>query len=519
MTIRKRYISPRQKMINLMYVVLMAMLALNVSSDVLDGFTVMESSLNNTMEQTNKENQALYDALQEQKEVNSIKVQEWQEKADRVKEMAERICKLLEEVKIQIAREADGKNASVNELQNKERLDAAAQVLLSPNNTFGDELVSSIDSYRKEVVSLVSDPAKGMAISASLSTAAPANKDNKNWLEYHFESVPAVAAIAYLTKVQTDIRYTEGEVLHDLLNSVDAKDIRVNALNALVVPCSTTVVKGNIFKANIVMAAVDTTQRPDIYINDKAVELKDGVYETVCPQTGSFTLRGFLQVQGKNGGKIRRDFEQKYTVVEPTATVSSDLMNVLYAGYSNPISVSVPGVPSSQVTASMEGGTLVSDGEGKYIARPNSTVKSATIRVFSSVTGKQQQMGQYTFRVRRMPDPASYILIKNEEGFTERFAGGEIARNALLAAGGIGAAMDDGIIDVPFQVAGFETVFFDRMGNAVAMTSEGSRFSAKQKEAFQKPARNRRFYISHVSAIGPDGVSRKIKTSMEIIIK
>ncbi len=506
-------------MINLMYVVLMAMLALNVSSDVLDGFTMMESSLQNTMEQTNKENNTLYENLQEQNEANSVKVQEWQLKADRVRKMAEKICELLEDVKIQVAQKADGKNAQVTNLKNKEQLDAAAQVILSPNNNTGDKLVSSIDEYRNEMVGLVSDSAKGLAIAASLSTTAPENKDGKNWLEYHFEATPAVAAIALLTKIQSDVRYTEGAVLHDLLGSVDAKDVRVNALDALVVPNSTTIVKGNTFRANIVMAAVDTTQRPDIYINDRPVELQNGVYEAVCSQTGDFTLHGYLQVQGKNGGKIRRDFSQKYTVVEPTATVSSDLMNVLYAGYSNPISVSVPGVPSSKVTASMNGGTLIPDGEGKYIAKPVNTVKSATIKVFSSVSGREQQMAEYTFRVRRMPDPAAYILIKNAEGFTERFGGGEITRNALLAAGSVEAAMDDGIIDVPFRVTGFETVFFDRMGNAVALASEGNRFSERQKETFQKLARNRRFYISRVSAIGPDGVARKIKTSMEVIIR
>ena len=266
------------------------------------------------------------------------------------------------------------------------------------------------------------------------------------------------------------------------------------------------------------MAAIDTTQVPEIYVGEENTRLSGNIFEAVCTRTGDFNLNGYLQTAGKDGSLIRRSFSQPYSVVEPTATVSSDLMNVLYAGYNNPISVSVPGVPLSQVTATMDGGSLTKTAEGKYIARPSKMGK-AIISVFSNSSGKQQQMAQYEFRVRRLPEPTTYITIKDEKGNSERYFGGAINRTALTSAGGIGAAIDDGILDVPFRVKSFETVFFDRMGNAVPMASEGSSFTERQKEAFQKLARNRRFYISRVTAIGPDGIERKLKTSMELIMK
>jgi hypothetical protein len=88
-----------------------------------------------------------------------------------------------------------------------------------------------------------------------------------------------------------------------------------------------------------------------------------------------------------------------------------------------------------------------------------------------------------------------------------------------MAGEGIGAAIDDDMLDIAFNVQSFETVFFDNMGNAVPMVSEGSRFSARQKDTFRKLQRNKRFYISRVNAIGPDGIQRKLNASMEVIVK
>ena len=519
MAIKKKLVSPRQKMINLMYVVLMAMLAMNVSSEVLEGFSVVENSLRRTTEQTQKENQFLYDAFDRKFSVNKAKTQEWYYKASAVKRMSQNLYDLIAEIKQMIAIEADGKEAKADSIKNKESLEAAAQVMLAPGKIWGEKLFSSINNYRDSMLTIVTDKAKQRMIASNLSTEVSANKENKNWIEYYFEDMPAAAAVTFLTKLQSDIRYTEGEVLHTLMTNIDADDVRVNSLQALVIPNSQTVVQGTPFKADIVMAAVDTTQVPQIFIGGKEMNLTKGHYETYCSRTGNFTLKGFLQIQGKNGENIQRSFEQHYSVVEPTATVSSDLMNVLYAGYSNPISVSVPGVPLSQVDITMDGGTLTKTGEGKYIAKPNGGSKQATVTVFANTTGKKQQMAQYTFRVRRLPEPTTYISIKDDKGAAERYHGGTITRNTLIAAGGIGAAIDDGILDVPFRVTNFETVFFDRMGNAVPMTSEGSKFSQRQIETFQKLTRNRRFYISHVTAVGPDGRERKLKTSMEIIIR
>ena len=520
MAIKKRPVSPRQKMINLMYVVLMALLALNVSTEVLNGFSLVEDSLKRTTLNATMENIAIYDDFAVQMKKNPQKVKQWYDKSQKVKEMSNNLYNLADELKLAIVQEADGKDGDVRNIRNKEDLEAATQVMLAPGRGRGKELYDAINAYRNSMLGMVTDYKQKKVIASNLTTEIPkdAMAMGKNWQEYMFESMPTVAAVTLLSKLQNDVRYAEGAVLHTLVSNIDVKDIRVNALNAYVIPNAQTVVRGDKFSARIVMAAVDTTQVPQIFIGGKEMDLPGGLYETIAGRTGDFALEGYIQVENGNGELIKREFSQKYSVVDPSATVSADLMNVLYAGYSNPLSISVPGVPVTKIQASMSGGTLQPVGPGKYIARPSTPGQNVTITVTSTNTGRAQQMGTFTFRVRRLPDPTPYIVVKDESG-ADRFKGGGLSKAQLTAADGIGAAIDDGILDVPFHVQSFETVFFDNMGNAVPMVSDGARFSARQKETFRKLQRNRRFYISRVTATGPDGSARKLNASMEVIVK
>ena len=519
MAIKKRPISPRQKMINLMYVVLMAMLALNVSNEVLNGFSIVEESLKRTTENAAKENQAIYEDFDDQLRANPAKVGPWYDKAQFVKFKSHELYNLAQELKVAIAIEADGADGDPANLKNKEDLEAANQVMLSPNRGRGEELKNAIDEYRTKILQLLPDTAQQRRIASDLTTEVPPTGLGKNWQEYMFESMPAAAAVTLLSKLQSDVRNAEKEVLHTLVQNIDVKDIRVNLLEAFVIPNSQTIVRGDKFSAHIVMAAVDTTQIPEIYIGDQKVDLQDNIYERICTSTGDFTLSGYIQTINGNGDRIRRDFSQKYTVVDPSATVSADLMNMLYAGYANPISISVPGVPQNKISATMTNGTLTPTGPGRYIAKPAQIGQNATITVVSTNTGRPQQMGQFTFRVRRLPDPIPYIDMKDENGNPLRYKGGGLAKASLMSIDGIGAAIDDGILDIGFRVLSFETVFYDNMGNAVPMVGDGDKFSARQKDTFRKLTRNRRFYISRVKAIGPDGIERTLPTSMEIIVK
>ena len=517
MAIKKRPVSPRQKMINLMYVVLMAMLALNVSTEVLQGFSLVEESLNRTTANSSQQNATMYDSFEEQMKKNPEKVRQWFEKATTVKQMSDSLYNFAQQLKEAIVREADGKNGDVKNIENKENLEAANQIMLAPGTGKGKQLYDAINAYREKILSMVTDEQQKKIISSNLSTELPKNAMTmgKNWQEYMFEDMPVAAAVTLLSKLQSDIRYAEGEVLHTLVSNVDVKDIRVNKLDAFVIPEKTTLYPGEQFMSQIVMAAVDTTMQPEIYINGTRVNTTNGRYSFTAGGVGEHQFSGYLITRNAAGEELRREFTQKYSVI-PTpdgATVAADLMNVLYAGFKNPISVSVPGIPANQVSVSMSGGSLSSTGNGHFIAVPSAVGKDVTFNISVNDHGKTRSLAPFTFHVRKLPDPTPYMIVGDN-----RFRGGRLAKASLMGASGIKAAIDDGLLDIEFRVTGFEAVFFDNMGNAVPMVGNGSQFSERQKDAFRKLSRNRRFYISRVTAVGPDGIARQLNTSMEVIV-
>lgn len=302
----------------------------------------------------------------------------------------------------------------------------------------------------------------------------------------------------------------------DEKKDVKLVELNVSEMNAFVIPEKTTLYAGERFNSQVVMAAIDSTQRPEIYVNGSRLQAADGRYSFTAGGVGEHQFSGYILMKGKDGEEIRRNFSQKYTVlpVPNSATVAADLMNVLYAGYANPISISVPGVPANAISASMSGGSFVSKGNGHFVATPSTVGRDVTIHVTARDKGQVRSLPPFVFHVRKLPDPTAYIAMG-----TDRFRGGGLVKASLMGATGIHAAIDDGLLDIPFKVVGFETVFFDNMGNAIPLASAGASFSARQREEFRKLYRNRRFYISHIRAVGPDGIMRTLPSSMEVIVK
>lgn len=302
----------------------------------------------------------------------------------------------------------------------------------------------------------------------------------------------------------------------DEKKDVKLVELNVSEMNAFVIPEKTTLYAGERFNSQVVMAAIDSTQRPEIYVNGSRLQAADGRYSFTAGGVGEHQFSGYILMKSKEGEEIRRNFSQKYTVlpVPNSATVAADLMNVLYAGYANPISISVSGVPANAISASMSGGSFVSKGNGHFVATPSTVGRDVTIHVTARDKGQVRSLPPFVFHVRKLPDPTAYIAMG-----TDRFRGGGLAKASLMGATGIHAAIDDGLLDIPFKVVGFETVFFDNMGNAIPLASAGSSFSARQREEFRKLYRNRRFYISHIRAVGPDGIMRTLPSAMEVIVK
>lgn len=496
-----------------MYIVLTAMLALNVSGDVLNGFNQVHDGLARTNENMATKNDIQYLYLQELYVKNPVKVGPWLEKSEQLRNYTISLLTEIDSLKNEIAIQADGKHGNPDNLKNLDDLEASAVTMLNPVTRKGTLLKNNIETFRNSVSSLINDSIKRKAVLDILATDNPGNS-NITWEESMFDNMPAIAALTMLTKLQNDIRESESEALSNILTNVDIGDVRVNELNPYVIPVSNMVMRGGKYMADVVLAAVDTTQRPKVYVNGNMIE--NGRLNIGAATTGTHEYSGYIEVMRGDGTIDRKPFSSTYTVMEPMATVSATLMNVLYAGIANPVSISVPGVAMNMVDASVTNGSLTRTGDS-WIVKPSQTGKDAVITVFATIDGQRQQVGSMTFKVRPLPDPSPYISIKDSQGNMINYKGSpkRISKAQLLGVESLEAAIDDNLLNVSFTVISFSTVFFDSMGNGIPEVSNGNTFSARQKEQIRRLKPGSRFFISNVKAKGPDGITRDI-SPMEV---
>jgi gliding motility-associated protein GldM len=509
--------SPRQKMINLMYLVFIAMLALNVSVEVLDGFETVDKSLGDSSGTMLERNRLIMDELTALHAQNPEKADEWYLKGLLVRSLSDSLTRYIGDLKLRMVREADGRKANIDKVKHKDDLEAASVVMLSPVNGEGKRLRNSIGAYRDSITQLVADPARRAVIEKNLDTQPGAG--GKSWEASLFERMPLAAAITMLTKIENDIRSSEGEALANILHNVDAGDFRVNRLNAYIISESDMVILGDSYKARVVLSAEDSTRQPRIVVNGEILDGEENdSFSVRADRTGTFPVEGYLEMTGSDGAVTRNRFESSYTVIEPVAAVAPTLMNVLYAGIDNEVGISVPGVVPQDVNATMEGGLLTRRGN-MWVARPAAVGRNVTISVFARTAGgDMRRVAVKEFRVRALPDPAPYIEYSDANGNPVMFKGGGLQKALLMNVGEIKAAVDDGILSIPFRVIGFRTVFFDSMGNAIPEVSDGNRLSERQREQIKRLARGSYFYISGVRAAGPDGTEREIAV-MEVRVR
>ena len=502
--------SPRQKMINLMYLVFIAMMALNYSSEVLNGFDLVERGLRESATIASVRNTKALETMEAANAVNPAKVGEWYRKAIDVKQQSDELVDYLQNLKIRIVQEADGKEGDVNEIENKENMDASSEVMTAPIVGEGKKLRERLETYRSKVVTLVDDPDLRNMLQRVLSTKVPSKTgvELRSWESIMFENIPVAAAVTILTKYQNDIRYVEGEVLADIAKSVDVGDYRVNKIVAQVVPKSQIVMSGTPYQANIVLSAVDSTQRPQLFIGPKGSEKEvsdyEGIYTVGTGSTGTFPVQGYLKVPGKDPYY----FNSEYSVSAKSATVASALMRVLYAGRvrENEIDIAVPGGASGDVTATMTNGQIRTE-NGKRYAVPNMNAKEAVISVTARIGGVQTKIGDYPFKVRQLPKAQPYILYTDANGVTKKFTGGRISKRALVEATGIMSAIDDGILDIECRVKNFTLTYSDSMGNSLIEVSQNNSFTDRQKSYIRNLQRGKQFYIKSVS-VTPEGVEQ-----------
>ena len=505
--------TPRQKMIGMMYLVLTAMLALNVSADILNGFSLVDNSLRSTISASNTRNAKLYRDFQAANADNPEKTQEWYDKALEVRMRADSLYNYIQNFKENIViladgqkkvdeRRAKGEDPTVH-IEGNSNLDVTGQYAIVQEN--GTVLKEIVAYYRDYAANLAEHDAElHDAILQSLATERGWNshlKDSCDWEIAVFDNMPVGASITILTKMQNDVRATEGQLIQYLMDRTDAGDLRVNKLNAYVIPNSNYVIRGGRYSAQIILAAVDSTQRPEYYIEGQRIN-DQGVYEVAATTVGLRKYSGWIAYQNPSTGEMENlPFHSEYSVGEPSVTISNNDLNIMYRGYENTFSISVPGVSNDKIKVSVNGATVTQRG-ALWIIKPGESAKNVTISVTAELDGKMQPMGSRDYRVKALPKPGAYF----KSGETE-YSDGNISRGALLnhSATVIASYGPDGLLDLPFQITSFKVNI-----NGVLTEARGNKFTKDQLDRLSKLKMGAIVVITDIRAKGPDGKETRL---------
>ena len=486
--------TPRQKMIGMMYLVLTAMLALNVSSEILNGFTMVDDSLHTTIESAELRNSILYEDFESLNKENPLKVGEWLAKAKKIQKESDEMFYYIQEYKYQIIKLADKEEADKKgrKIIGRDNLDAAGEFALVRGN--GIVLKEKLEKYRKLLVeNSIGNPSKQKMYETVFSTS-PIN--DKPWIESIFQMMPVSAVVTILSKYQSDIRSSEAELVQYLKNQTDASDFRVNKIEALVVPNSRYIIKGDRYSAQIVLSAVDSTKTPQVFLGGR--ELIGGKYEFTCGKAGTFNYDGEIRMKVSDGSFKTYRFKSDYIVGEPSATISNEDLNVVYRGIDNRFSVSVPGVAAQNVSVRANGASVVNKGAGKYIINPTQDGE-INISVFGKINGKDMAMGSNMYRVKRLPKPTAFLM----DGSGTQTMGGLMSLDELRGTTIIASYGKDEIVKANFRVVSF-TMIVDGLAPS---NVNGSRLD---QNFLNKLTKGRNLIISNIIAVGPDGYNQNL---------
>ncbi len=518
--------TPRQKMINMMYIVLTAMLALNVSSEVLEAFKLINSSLIHTLNAVEMKNQQIYSSFEQAYTENPAKVQEWKQKADEVKikskELNQYISKLKEDLVIYSGSEVVNddnpfdparfnivsEKGDTLEIKKEDDLNGTSEFMIKQKKA--SELKEKIAVYKDDLLELLGDEDENIkeTVLNALETADPSEiksaSDKKTWESVHFENTPLAAILTVLSKIQIDVKNSESNVLNYLYSQIDAGSFKFNKLGARVIANSNIVFQGEPYEAEVFLAAEDTTQQPEIYINGRPAEVADGkaIYKVSTNEPGVFKWSGLIKYKTPDGIFKEYKFEQEYQVTKPGITMSATRMNVFYRGLDNPFDIA-SGIPKEDLQVEMTNGKVTKSGD-KYLIRPtelDEQGKKTKVSVFANINGTRKLIGTTDWRVKKVPDPVAQVA---------GLSGGDIRKERLQVEDGVMAVLEDFDFDFKYKVIEFEIQTTIAGGYIDRKTSKTNRFTAEQKEQLKRVQPGTIVYISSIKAIGDDGSTRDL---------
>ncbi len=521
-------------MINMMYLVLTALLALNVSAEILNAFQLIDNSLIKTTKNIETKNTAVYDKFEAFMAVpaSAAKAKEWKDKADNVKSLTEKLLKYVTDKNNEIVLASDGtlelyKEHGIGGIAHKDDNNTPAEIMILKGG--GNEFKGKLNKYRDELIAIIDASTKGknpeiIQNGESIKKTLMSIFDTKDveghegdivpWDVANFEHMPLAAVVTLFDKFATDIRNAESDVINFCIGQVEAGTWKFNKLEAIVNSPTNYVMIGGEYKAEVFIAASDSTQKPNILAGGRHLRIENGkgIYTGGTGSAGVKKWGGVIRLKSPvTGDTVEYKYNSEYQVVVPSVSVSPTKMNVFYIGVRNPVDVTAAGVPVERLKVSMSGGgggKIVKSGKGYIVTVRSVTGKNNLAKI--NVTADGKSLGTKKFRCKRVPDPSATIGSDRKN-----WKGGVMAQSRLIALGRVNATMENFDFDLRFKVTSY-TILTNIGGFDETIQIRGNTISPQAKNLIRKAKRKSRVIFEQIKAKGPDGTQRKLN---DIVIK
>lgn len=498
--------TPRQRMINILYLVLLGLIALNVPDNLLDAFKKISDSLDTSSANVTKDVNDNFAAFE-----NSTLKQQYarakpiDDTAKLARDAAEALSNDVDRLRAMLTKEGGGINPDINDVNARDNLDISDRLMIQQGRA--DSLKNMINTTRDRLMSLLRKKDR-VGVQLSLNTDDPVagtGQQHKTWAEAYFgEGVPLGATLTNLAKIKTDTKNAENEVVKKILAEAEKAQVNLDQFAAVAVAPTSYVLVGQPYTANVFLTAYDSKLNPTITITGGGavpVEAGMGKYSGSTSSEGLHTWSATIDVKQTDGTmKHYTTPPQTYMVARPSAVVSPDKMNVLYIGVANPLSVSAPGVAAKDLHVSISSGSL-SGSAGHYEASVRS-LGTATVTVSGELTkGKVSVLGSTMFRVKRIPDPKAVFGGKS---------GGNVATANLRAQDRVFARLENFEFDAQFKVTHFTLVVVRPRQDPVQYTTAGNELNGQMRQVMSGLLPGSTVVFDDITAVGPDGQPRPL---------
>jgi gliding motility-associated protein GldM len=534
---------PRQKMINIMYLVLTALLALNVSKQIVHAFIVVNTGLQLTNENTQGQTKALEAKFDKAMSSDPIKTKPFSDAAKLIISKADKMVEDIQKEKASLVKRVDKKPWDLDKKDTMMEYVDAKEDFTTPTGILcgeGDDITKGeahalkmeLNTFRKDLVTIFKNPALHTTLAdtarVKLGLLTPdikvPDEGKQTWEYYYFGETPLVSDVVTFTELQSDVRNAEAAMLNYLYSNIDATSFKVTDFIAKVIPSSSYVLLGDSLKADIFPSAYIATQQPTITIGDVDTVKKEikgtgevvkkfdgngiGKYSMKTEKEGPGILTGVIQMKDPTGAIKNYPFKTTYIVAKAAVVVSPSQMNVFYAGIPNPVDVSAAGFDASALHPSMSMGSISPSGpKGHYMVNASADAigKEATVTVSATMPdGSHKSLPAVKFRIKRIPDPSCFTGGKSGDA--------SMSKLQLQAVPKVEARMPP---DFDFGGVNFNVISFDMSigvnGVFVDDHANGGRFTPKMLSLIGQAPKGGYIIVKNVQVKGPDGKSRTIQ--------